>query len=209
MAESNFANVMSIITSFNEVAECWGNVADLVAAITGDNGTSSIQSDMNQLCAEIESELQTLINAVNDQTALAQWAPCAATLNATQSSLNDYAYALASYSDGYVLVDSQLVSFESWCDGSDGDGTNGAIWTLAKQVGNLANLFLDGGEGNPSALDAWKNLCAAATAANASGFGGQTLFTLTFRLMQEVFAILSSLFYVRESALGLYFASNN
>jgi hypothetical protein len=201
------ANILSIAESVLSVTDAAHGVAGVYELLTGTDGASAVLAKLDAMERSITSGLYDVVKAVNNETARADWRIRTQQLDEIQLAYRPILTSLATLTPEHTLEhDGMEITLVRWCEtGTGTDVNSGALTILSTQMRRLADLFMTGGTAaNPSLLDTWTALCTAAAVNRTSGFVGQTRYTLTFSLMQQVFGMMSVMVLAHEGALALY-----
>ncbi|HSU16161.1 hypothetical protein [Longimicrobium sp.] len=206
-----FSNIVSIAKSFSTLAGAIEDASKVFDILTGNDGMSSIVAAIGSLDNVFSQGMAQVVTAVNNSTYQEQWSARILELESIQAASLPLLEQLATLTPTHRIVQAGVeMPLVRWCETGVGNGLeSGALTILSSQLSILGNLFLSGGSSaDPPILTIWQRVCQAAAANGMPGFVGQTQYTLTLQLMQQVYGMVGSMVFAHESALALYKADN-
>lgn len=211
--------IIEMIDGFNKVCKAGGNLNDIIDLFaSGPNDSNAIISALTT----IESDLQSIINAIQDQSDYVEWTQQLKTLNSASSTAQTFGKAIASIvadksqPSGYaVTVEGKTQDFLAWAS-DNSKNSPGPLSTiqsllnvgLGSQSGNLYNLFMTG-DFLSSYENVWTDYWQNKGVKHDKAYSDISLFDGTVNLMQQTFEIVGALALVYEAIYEFACTLNN
>jgi hypothetical protein len=211
-------NITKILNGVTSAVNAYKSVSTLIALVLGkDGGLNSVETALQEISQQMQAGFDKIVNAINLQTLQQQWQSSSQELRQMQRVGQDIALQFGSFKGTAddpkaweIEAFAQNVGFRHWCEvGVPGTDQGPVLTVLARKINDLSTLVGTGlSDIDPSMIDLWDSIIAAAQTANVPGFAGLTRYELMYRLMQGIFATLGTLYYMHETILALYYAQN-
>nr|WP_294508617.1 hypothetical protein [uncultured Rhodopila sp.] len=207
------SNLESMFNCLKSACSAFAAADALYEALTGTDGTSQIVDAITQLQQVVSQGLQELVQAVDDDIWQQQWQPFSAGIASIQTQVANFGTAYATLSKdqsgNYWINNGNLVPLSVWAAGGTYENLSygSALQTIYAQAEALYDLFQQGAP-DQTLLGVWGQLFGLGSGNVVQNFAGQTQLTAYFYLMQQIYGMLSTIYYYHETLLAMYCGIN-